>query len=210
MTMIRPTVFFRGYLALRVPIHLAKLWPPNFILRQTFETLSAEQQIALFDCKCRIDSFHDGLGAQSEAARKILRKFAWFDRMAFDWHPWHALKQAGLTTPQVFEAVADSAPFGLGALNHKADVNLRAEFAKLALEAREDGRESMYFDYFNGVGMKMTIPRDFESVSENTMNGHMDVRRYNDRNSPGLAKRIGELLRYALPLDIDAKCSKAS
>lgn len=202
-----PLVLVRGYLCLRVPMYhdtVAKQWPPSSksgssSIPVAYEALTPNQQKVLIDCKERLDEFHAGLGEQSIAARTLLCDFAWFDRAGFDWHPWHALKAAGIQSPQVFAALANSVPFGSGVFDHKSGLDLEQEFADMATSAQQQARDSVYLDYFNGVGLKLSIPCNLQLSVPDKLDSEIGYGRYDDRNSPSLAHRMGVLLRKTLP-----------
>jgi hypothetical protein len=96
----------------------------------------------------------------------------------------------------VFQALADSLPFGSGVIGHRGELDLAAEWRKLADAELALGGSSVYLDYWNGIGFKMSLPAALETT-EDAQLAAMGVGygRYDDRNATPFATRLGQLMR---------------
>ena len=111
--------------------------------------------------------------------------------------------------------VADASPFGMGAFsfpktgNHGLAEKARADFQKKLSENNGyfDRDWFIHFDYWNGIGVKTTFPKD---IHQHRM--QVNIRRYNDRNGYQgyhriiklFAARLSDILEPQQPANPDS------
>jgi len=192
-------VLFHGYLNLHLyhgtlSMNLGKGISPGLMHYETLPTdlkQRVEQSVDIF----RIDDIHSKLGHLSEKLKSNIREHAWISGAGNYWHVWKLMKFYKIQSAEIFETLASSQPFGMGVMDHtkSKQINLQEEFH--AMTSQDCPSSSLYLDYWNGIGFKLQMPIDMNSASEEVLEYGVEVRRYNDRNFPGFAHRIGNLLR---------------
>jgi hypothetical protein len=191
---------FKNYLRLQVPDVFLKtnsLWKPNNHPQMiNYEELSQPLRIEFAHSQILINSFDRKLnsfskvGPMSTSLKSEIDQFAYFSRNGYDFHPWTYLKKKNLTSLDVFSTLVDSNPFGLGVCNYQImtskDIHDQWKFLTDRTESNW-----VFLDYWNGIGLKMSIPKDLQALSDEELSQHsVDYKRYDDRNTISFAEKI--------------------
>jgi hypothetical protein len=191
---------FHNYLKLRVPTYPQKfetLWRTAYGTTPTtinFNHLSPELQSEVRYIQEIVDRFHTqlttGSKVLSETSQAQFEKSAYFSRNGHDVHPWLYLKTQGVSSLDIFSVLSNSNPFGMGCLNYKHCSNSETQDHWKELTQRTKGNW-VYLDYWNGIGFKMSLPKDIQAMSdEELLKSAVDYRRYDDRNEESLASKL--------------------
>ena len=130
------------------------------------------------------------------------------------WNITSAIRARGLDSADVFGAlVKDAVPYGMGVFNHKEvtvkHTALITAFragladAKNPLNSKARPQDSIYIDYWNGIGIKSRFPVDITNPATPCA---INIRRFNDRNGDSGFERIITLLaENKVPDPVDVK-----
>ena len=154
-----------------------------------------------------------GIPVTSEPGAQIIndfRNFTHFERGIEDWDITHLIRKYKLDSTDVFNAlVTDAMPYNMGVFSYdeKKVAKSLSEFREKLLDHKQQGKTSVYIDYWYGIGIKSHFP---VNINNDETPFKLSIRRYNDRNGgTGYARIIGMLAQtfemrtsdYAIPVE---------
>lgn len=135
----------------------------------------------------------------SERGSQIITDFrdlTHFERGLEDWDITHLIRKYKLDSSDVFNAlVTDAMPYNMGVFSYDANKVSKfvTEFKEKVSVHVQQGKTSVYIDYWYGIGIKSHFPVD---INNDETPFKLSIRRYNDRNGgTGFSRIIGMLVQ---------------
>jgi hypothetical protein len=195
-------VTFRNYLRVQVPTYINSLqskWVSAYGAHPIvvpYEKLTPEIQLELnHTTKPLMDCFDQELNAKqplSQESKQLMFDTAYFSRSGYDFHPWGYLKAKKVNSLDIFSMLTNTNPFGMGVGNYRNFQSSEIPGQWEQLKSKGRGKW-VFLDYWNGIGLKMSLPKDLEELSPVELDASVDYRKYDDRNSMSFASVIGKL-----------------
>lgn len=200
-------VQFNNYLKVLVPPHLCSpgsKWYQIYGQKARiidYSKLDSTIQSEFDPVSLRMMMFNEKLQAVMPLSLEIkdsIQSLTWFSSMGRSFHPWLLLKHFGFESIDVFTALVNSNPFGVGAykFRHIPEDRMSELWNEIKLKhVLPDKTHALYFDYYNGVAMKMAIPKDLQQTSDEDLQAmSVDYNRYDDRNVVSFATKLSQML----------------
>ena len=97
-----------------------------------------------------------------------------------NWNITDLTRKYNISSCDVFCALCNSKPFEAGVLVHDSSKMKHEEMKKEFINRANENKDYVFFDYWNGVGLKCHFPIN---VNNNATPFELNMRRYNDRNN---------------------------